>query len=133
LDNQLDVGDVQPSGGDVGGDENLLLACFEFANVDFSGTLRDIAVENDDLVTIEVPYEFVCFDFGLRKYDGPVLGVVALDKSQNGLVPLALSHHQCVVLNCLGGAGGFVFDHVDGRTVFEVSLGEGGHPGGNRC
>ena len=88
-------------------------------------------MQNDDLFSIEIPNKLISLDFGLREDDSPVVRVIALDEPQDGLVLLALAHHERIVLHGLGCARRLVLYHVDGCAVSEVALGDVGHPRGD--
>ena len=105
LHNQVDLGDVQASGRDVGGDQAFQFALFESLECDLPLFLGDVAVEHlGFLLKIGFQQDLVGFFLGLAENDGSsVATTIKVHDVSDDRVSVVVWAAECHVLNGFGG------------------------------
>lgn len=134
LDDQLNIRNIDASCSNISGNQNLFISTSKLVHVMLSDVLRNVTMENGDLVCLKLFDEVIGFSFHLCEDDSSIAGIVFLDKVLYSFMSFASLHEEGVVVNCLRGPDVLVLDHVHSfHVLIKVLSCYFVDPSGNGC
>ena len=133
VDDDIDGGDVETTGGDVGGNEDVAAAGTEFTESAEAGGLRELAVQGDSAEAegAQEDCDSLCFVYGTGEDDGGLAS--ELVEQVDEVEVLVLVGEEEVVLKQIGDSLVFVRGNGDAEGVGEGGALEGFNLRGHGC
>ena len=80
MDDKLDMRNIKTSSSNISGNKYFLVSISKTSQVMLSGGLRNISMQNNNFLIIEIFDKLVCFSFSLCENDGSFIRVVFADQ-----------------------------------------------------